>query len=185
MKEALFYTQDEHEKVLCELCPQRCHIKAANIDLKAFNNKFYKSICAGDMNTVLNNIEKLYDKCHLEITTLLVEGYNDSEEEIESLCKWLSNLSADIPLHLSRYFPSYKFDAPATSIERIKICSDIAKQYLNYVYIGNVAGVDNNTYCPKCGGLLVERNNFTSQIYLKDTNCPECGYKTTIKMNHN
>ncbi|MCT8977102.1 AmmeMemoRadiSam system radical SAM enzyme [Clostridium sp. CX1] len=165
------------EKPLDSLLP---YIKAANIDLKAFNNKFYRSICAGDMKPVLNNIERIHSKCHLELTTLLVEGYNDSEEEIRDLCKWISNLNPNIPLHLSRYFPSYKFDAPATSIEKITFCRDIAKEYLSFVYIGNVPGMDRNTYCPKCSKLLVKRDNFASQVYLEDNNCKNCGFNLNI-----
>lgn len=155
-------------------------ISAANIDLKAFNNKFYKNVCCGDMKIVMNNIEKIHDKLHLEITTLLVEGYNDSEDEIESLCKWISDLNPSIPLHLSRYFPSYKFDAPATSLKRMEICSHIAKQYLNYVYVGNVPEVDNNTYCPKCGTVVIERRGFYSELHLTNKGCPNCGYLINV-----
>lgn len=121
-------------------------------------------------------------KCHSELTTLLVEGYNDSEEEVKELCKCISNLDPNIPLHLSRYFHSYKFDAPATSVEKIKICSDIAKEYLNYIYIGNVPVIDNNSYCPECGELLVERNDFTAKVYLDDNSCRNCGYNSSIIM---
>lgn len=155
-------------------------IDAANIDLKAFNNKFYKNVCCGDIKPVMNNIEKMHDKLHLEITTLLVEGYNDSGDEIEGLCKWISNLNPDIPLHLSRYFPSYKFDAPATSLDRMEYCSNIAKQYLNYVYVGNVSNINNSTYCPKCGGIIIDRTGFSSEVILKNGTCPTCGYKINV-----
>lgn len=155
-------------------------IDAANIDLKAFNNKFYKNVCYGDIKAVMNNIEKVHGKLHLEITTLLVEGYNDSDDEIESLCKWLSDLNPDIPLHLSRYFPSYKFDAPATSIDRMENCSNIAREYLNYVYVGNVPNITNNTYCPKCGEIVIDRSAFSAKINLKEGYCLNCGYKINV-----
>lgn len=158
------------------------YIDAANIDLKAFNNKFYKDVCEGDIKVVMKNIEMMYDKCHLEITTLLIEGHNDSEDEVSSLCKWIADLNPNIPLHLSRYFPSYKFDAPATSLERIDICKDIAKQYLNYVYVGNVQNADRNTYCPKCGELLVRRTAFETEVLLKDRFCPSCKYDININL---
>lgn len=156
------------------------YIKAANIDLKAFGNKFYREVCGGDVSVVKNNIEKIHDKCHLEITTLLIEGYNDSDEEVSSLCKWISNLNPNIPLHLSRYFPTYKFDAPATSLDRMSACKDIAKEYLNYVYVGNVNNADRNTYCPECGEILVNRSGFDTEVLLNSKNCPSCGYEINI-----
>lgn len=155
-------------------------INAANIDLKAFNNKFYKDICCGDIKIVKDNIEKMHDKLHLEITTLLVEGYNDSDDEIKNLCKWISSLNPDIPLHLSRYFPSYKFDAPATSLNAMENSSNIAREYLNYVYVGNVPNITNNTHCPKCNEIVIDRSNFSTKIILKEETCPKCGYKINV-----
>lgn len=158
------------------------YVSAANIDLKAFDNKFYKDVCGGDVKIVMRNIEKMHDKCHLEITTLLIEGYNDSEDEVSKLCKWIADLNPNIPLHLSRYFPSYKFDAPATSLERMSLCRDIAKEYLNYVYVGNVQDEDRNTYCPKCGELLIKRTLFDTEVLLDDKTCPSCKYDINITL---
>lgn len=162
---------------LLELLP---YIDAMNIDLKSFSEDYYKRICDGDVSTVLRTIEEANKKCHVEVTTLLVNGLNDSREEIKEIASYLGKLNKNIPLHLSRYFPSYKMDRPPTEIDVMLEGWEIAKEYLNYVYLGNVANIDNSTYCPKCGGLLVERNSLYSKIYINDSICPECGYDIGI-----
>lgn len=164
-------------KPLVKLLP---YIDAMNIDLKSFQQDYYKEVCKGNFQSVLRTIEESSTRCHVEITTLLVNGLNDSEEEIEKIASYLGNLDRDIPLHLSRYFPTYKMDRPPTEIEVMLRGRDIAKKYLNYVYLGNIANVDNSTYCPKCGKLLVERRSFLSKIYIDNCNCPECGYNIKI-----
>jgi pyruvate formate lyase activating enzyme len=155
-------------------------INAVNIDLKAFTNKFYKEVCFGDLNTILQNIKAANSRCHVEITTLLVNGYNDSEEEVRSLAKWLSEVNPDIPLHFSRYYPTYKFDAEATPVERVISSREIAREYMHYVYVGNVVGVDNNTYCPKCGEKIVQRDNINIKVLTSSDKCPKCGYRINI-----
>jgi len=142
---------------LLQLLP---YVDAMNIDLKSFQQGYYKKVCAGDLSPVLKTIEESYKRCHVEITTLLVNGINDSMEEIEKIASYLGNLDKNIPLHLSRYFPTYKMKRPPTEIDVMLKGREIAKRYLNYVYLGNVANVDNFTYCPECGKLLVERRGF-------------------------
>lgn len=156
------------------------YVDAMNIDLKSFQQDYYKKICGGDFKAVLKTIEDSHEKCHVEITTLLVNGLNDSREEIEKIASYLGNLDKNIPLHLSRYFPTYKMDRPATEIDIMLKGRDIAEKYLNYVYLGNVANIDNSTYCPQCRKLLVERNSFTSKAYIKGNLCPECGHYIKI-----
>lgn len=158
-------------KVLKTLLP---YISAFNIDLKAFKEEFYKKVCLGEIETVLNNIKIAAVKCHVEITTLLINEYNDSEEEVEELCKWIASVSKDIPLHFSRYYPTYKFKEEATPVERVIRARKIGKKYLNYVYIGNLSGVDNNTYCPKCGELLVKREGYFTEVLIQKNQCPKC-----------
>lgn len=145
-----------------------------NIDLKAFSRNFYNRICKGNIDNVLKTIKIADESCHVEVTTLLINGYNDSIDEIRELSKWLSGINKDIPLHLTRYYPMYKFTAPSTPIERIIECREIAKEYLNYVYIGNVSGIDNNTYCPECGHLLVKRNGYNIDLSIKENKCIGC-----------
>ncbi|AZT89675.1 AmmeMemoRadiSam system radical SAM enzyme [Caldicellulosiruptor changbaiensis] len=113
-------------------------IDAANIDLKAFNDEFYKKVCRGDLESVKRFIEICSQKIHIEITTLIIPTLNDSEEEIENLAKWLSSIDDRIPLHLTRYFPRYKMTLPPTPKETLFKLREIAKKYLMYVYLGNI-----------------------------------------------
>ncbi|NLI89354.1 MAG: AmmeMemoRadiSam system radical SAM enzyme [Epulopiscium sp.] len=123
------------EGPLKELLP---YIDAMNIDLKAFNNKYYKEICGGSLDPVLNTIKMASSKCHVEITSLLVNGLNDSKEEVSKIASFIGEIDKDIPLHLSRYFPRYKMDRPATNIDIMRDRQKTAKKYLNKVYLGNV-----------------------------------------------
>ncbi|WP_039767593.1 AmmeMemoRadiSam system radical SAM enzyme [Caldicellulosiruptor sp. F32] len=113
-------------------------IDAANIDLKAFNDEFYKKVCSGDLESVKRFIEICSQKIHIEITTLIIPTLNDSEEEVENLAKWLSSIDDRIPLHLTRYFPRYKMTLPPTPKETLFKLREIAKKYLMYVYLGNI-----------------------------------------------
>jgi pyruvate formate lyase activating enzyme len=114
------------------------YISAMNIDLKAFNDEYYKKTCSGDVESVKKTIEIASPECNVEVTTLLVNGYNDSPEEVEKLCQWLASVNPEIPLHLSRYFPRYKFDAPATPVETLYTSKEIADNYLHHVFLGNI-----------------------------------------------
>lgn len=156
------------------------YIDAMNIDLKAFSNKFYRDICKGKKNPVLETIMTVEKYCHVEITTLLIEGLNTKEEEIMELSKWIASINEDIPLHLSRYYPMYKMSLPPTSIEKIIRLSNIARKYLNYVYVGNIYGKDNNTYCPNCKALIVSRGFNTKTVNLNNKTCNNCGKEIKI-----
>lgn len=156
------------------------YVDAMNIDLKAFNNKYYKDICGGSVTPVMDTIKIASKECHVEVTTLLVNGENDSAEEIEGIASFIASLNKDIPLHLSRYFPNYKMENPATEIEVMRRDRDIAKEHLNYVYLGNVAGTDNSTYCPKCSYKLIDRAGYQVHVNTRDAICPKCGYKINI-----
>ncbi len=122
---------------LMELLPL---VKAMNIDLKAYNTEFYKKVCGGNLEDVKKVIEAANRKCHVEVTTLLVNGHNDSIEEIEDLSRWLSSINKNMPIHLSRYYPSYQFNAPATPVATVLNCVEVSRKYLNYVYPGNLSG---------------------------------------------
>ncbi|WP_432667271.1 AmmeMemoRadiSam system radical SAM enzyme [Wukongibacter baidiensis] len=150
-------------------------IDAMNIDLKAFSNGFYNDICKGVQSPVLETIQAAKEYCHVEITTLLIEGLNTDREEITELCKWIASIDKNIPLHLSRYYPRYKMKIAPTGVETIINLHQIAKKYLNYVYIGNINGIDNNTYCPSCNALIVSRDFEVNIENLKDRACGNCG----------
>lgn len=114
---------------------------AFNIDLKSFSDLFYRKICGGELGPVLDSIKIIHGKAHLEITTLVVENENDDLNELESLFQWIGSIDAGIVLHLSRYFPSYKMNNPATNVETLIKAKELAGKYLKNVYIGNVPGI--------------------------------------------
>ena len=117
-----------------ELLP---YIDAANIDLKGFTPEWYRRL-GGDLETVKRSIVLAAERCHVEVTTLLVPGENDSEEEVRSLARWLASVDRNIPLHLSRFFPRYRMtDKPPTPVERVYHLADAAREYLSFVYTGN------------------------------------------------
>lgn len=124
-----------NEKPLKKLLP---FIDAMNIDLKGFSDRFYKMV-GGDLPTVKRTIELAATKCHVEITTLIIPGENDSEEEMRALSNWLSQINPEIPLHISRFFPRHKMKhLNATPINVIYQLAEIAREKLTYVYEGNV-----------------------------------------------
>lgn len=162
---------------LLQLLP---YIDAMNIDLKSFTNNFYRDICKGKKKAVLETIITAKEYCHVEITTLLIEGLNTKQEEIIELSKWIASIDKNIPLHLSRYYPQYKMKIPPTSVQTIIDIYEKARKYLNYVYIGNIAGLDNNTYCPGCKKLIVERGYRCNIENLNNKICNNCGTKIAI-----
>ena len=112
-------------------------IDAANIDLKGFTPAWYRRL-GGDLETVKRSIALAAERCHMEVTTLLIPGENDSEEEIRELARWLASISSEIPLHLSRFFPRYRMlDRPPTPVEQVSCLAETARRYLSYVYTGN------------------------------------------------
>jgi len=114
------------------------HIDAMNIDLKSFTESFYHKI-GGRLETVKQTIALSAPRCHVEVTTLIIPGENDSEEELRALSQWLASVSPDIPLHLSRFFPLYKMtDKEATPKKTIERLAEVARNELRFVYIGNV-----------------------------------------------
>lgn len=122
------------EEPLRELLP---FIDAFNIDLKGFTEEYYHKL-RGDLETVKNSIEIASRKAHVEVTTLIVPGENDSEEEIEELSAWLAKLNPEIPLHISRFFPRWRMEGKdATPVKTVYKLAEIARRRLKYVYEGN------------------------------------------------
>lgn len=122
-------------KPLQELLP---FIDAVNLDIKAFTEGFYNDVCQGKLAPVLTSAKLFAEACHLEVTTLLIPGFNDKPEEIRSLARWLAGINPNIPLHLSRYFPNYKFDVPPTPRQTMERAAKVAGEYLYNVYLGNI-----------------------------------------------
>lgn len=130
-------------EVLQELVP---YIDAMNIDLKGFTDRYYRDILGGDRKMVMEFISEAVRHCHVELTTLIIPGENDSIEEIKELSKWISELTdidgnsigQDIPLHISRFFPRFHMtDRAATDVGLVYELADVARQNLKYVYTGN------------------------------------------------
>jgi pyruvate formate lyase activating enzyme len=150
------------------------HIDALNIDVKAFNDKFYREICAGRLAEVKRTVEQAAASAHVEVTCLVVPGLNDDAAELEALAAWLAGVGKDIPLHFSRYFPNYKLDAPPTPVATLERAYETARRHLRYVYVGNVGTLGVNTHCPACGLMVIDRLRRQSNL-TAEKKCPRCG----------
>ncbi len=169
------YIEEEPLKLLLQ------SIHAMNIDLKGWNDEFYLKEIGGKKEVVMNTIETAYKSgIHVEVTTLIIPGKNDDIEELEEEFKWLSSIDKNIPLHLSRYFPSYKYTIPPTPVEKLKEIYKVAKKYLNFVYIGNLWEEEyETTVCPKCGNVVIRRRGYevdTSGM-TEEGECAKCGFQ--------
>jgi pyruvate formate lyase activating enzyme len=157
-------------------------IQGFNIDLKSINDDFYKDICKARIDPVLDNLKKIYkSKTHLEITNLLIDGLNNDKEVISYLIDFIINeLSKNVPIHFSRFFPHYKMkNIPPTSIESMQIAQKIAEEKgMEYVYLGNITN-NQNSYCPNCGKTLFIRDNYKIENLnkIKNNKCIICNYK--------
>ncbi len=115
------------------------YVGAMNIDLKAFDDKFYTKICGGRLNKVLEVIKRSCRSCHVELTTLIIPGLNDSPDQMKKEAEWIrDNAGPETPLHISRYFPCYKMKIPPTPVKTMERARQIALKSLKYVYLGNV-----------------------------------------------
>jgi pyruvate formate lyase activating enzyme len=154
---------------------------AVKIDLKAFTEKYYRDVVTGQLKPVLETLVTLRKMGKwTEIVYLVLPTLNDNDAEFRGLAKWIkANLGPDVPLHFTQFHPEYLLKnlpiTPVPTLERAKAIADA--EGLHYVYIGNVPGHPaQNTYCPQCHKLLVERAGFTANRVLirKDGNCPYC-----------
>ena len=154
-------------------------LHGANVDLKSFDDKFYKEQCGAKLGPVLKTLETMKKMgVWLEVTTLLIPGLNDSEEELKQLAKFLVDLDCDIPWHISRFHPTYRLTTvPPTPPESIRRANEIGYEAgLKYVYAGNVPGdKGEKTYCHGCGELLIDRFGFNvKKNRLAAGRCPAC-----------
>jgi|LSQX01.3.fsa_nt_gb pyruvate formate lyase activating enzyme len=165
-----------NKEPLKELLP---FIQGMNIDVKAFKDSFYKRYCRGKgIKQVLKTVEQALFACHVELTYLIVTSLNDSPEEIGNFIDWVAGLDKEIPVHFSRYFPSYRMDLSPTPLETMYAAWERACEKLSYVYLGNIADDErSSTYCPDCGGLLIRRNGYRlKNLGLKGKSCNKCGH---------
>ncbi|NIQ00278.1 MAG: AmmeMemoRadiSam system radical SAM enzyme, partial [Nitrospinaceae bacterium] len=159
------------------------------IDLKSFSARNYRRL-GGNLDEVLETIRRVYELGFwTEIVTLVIPGYNDSDEELTQMAEYLASISKDIPWHVTAFHPDYKMtDRGATPVKTLLRARRIGKEAgLNFVYSGNRPGqVENteNTCCPKCEELLIERTGFQVLAYhLKDGACPKCGQSVPGRWN--
>jgi pyruvate formate lyase activating enzyme len=163
------------EETLALILP---YLDAANIDLKFFSEENYNKICGAKLAPVLENLKRLVaNNVHLEVTTLIIPKLNDSKKELSGIAKFIvSELGENTPWHVSSFYPQYKLsDLPPTSIEMVKKAYEIGRAAgLSCVYAGNIL---ENSYCPLCRAILVERHGYIIHSKLIDKNCPSCGAK--------
>jgi len=160
------------------------HMDAANVDLKAFTERFYHKITGGHLAPVLDTLKYLKHETHVwfEITTLLIPGENDSEQEIEEMTQWiLTELGPDVPLHFTAFHPDWKMmDKPQTPASTLTRARDIAvKNGIHYAYTGNVHdSAGGSTYCTQCGERLMGRDWYvlTGWQLTDDGHCKTCGH---------
>jgi pyruvate formate lyase activating enzyme len=156
------------------------YLDAANVDLKAFNDRFYQTYCKARLDPVKENIKRMKDMgIFVEITTLLIPGLNDDEDEICAMADYIANeLGRQTPWHISRFHPSYRMKdkglTPFSSLEKAYAAGKAAGLF--HVYIGNVPGEGfENTYCHSCNELLVKRYAFQIENYMQEGGkCPRC-----------
>ncbi|WP_051216372.1 AmmeMemoRadiSam system radical SAM enzyme [Ferrimonas futtsuensis] len=160
------------------------HMDAANVDLKGFTERFYRKLCHGQLQPVLDTLIYLKQETQvwLELTNLLIPDENDSPKEIEAMCLWIAdNLGPDVPIHFSAFHPDFHMlEKPATPKATLIQARRIAQEVgLNYVYTGNVHDqAGDTTWCPHCGKLLIGRNWYLlEQWNLHRGACPDCHQK--------
>ena len=165
-------------------------VDAMNIDIKSIRPDFYKRMCKATLEPVLRTCETVKKNCHLEITNLIIPGENDTEEDFRKLVDFIVlHLGKETPLHFSRYFPRNKATYPPTEETTLFRAWEIARERLEYVYVGNIdAGDKSNTYCPSCKEILIRRSGYSTKISegvkaaagKKTAACPACGFETNI-----
>ena len=161
------------------------HMDAVNMDLKSFRERFYRSLTGGHIKPVLKSLEYVAHETRawLEITTLVIPGYNDSRQEIRELASWIvGHLGSEVPLHLTAFSPSGEMtQVPRTPVQTLFEARQVAQdEGLDYVYTGNILSPEtSHSYCPHCGALVIERNYYQTQIHALDKkgHCQKCGYK--------
>lgn len=157
------------------------YLDAANVDLKSFDDQFYKKYCKARLDPVKQSVEKMIDAGVLvELTTLLIPGLNDGESELTAMAGYIADtLGNKTPWHISRFHPCHRMtDRPPTPVFSLEAAYNIGKAAgLKYVYIGNVPGSEyENTHCHFCGECLIKRFGYQTQVYFKDDGkCPTCG----------
>jgi pyruvate formate lyase activating enzyme len=158
------------------------HIDAANVDLKAFTEKFYREVCGGHLQPVLDTLVYLKEKTSVwvEITNLVIPGFNDSEEETRDMCRWIvGSLGPEVPVHFTAFHPDWKMrDVPPTPASALYRAREIAlAEGIRYAYTGNIPHEEGSTtFCHGCGAVLIGRDGYdVTQWNLEHGRCAACG----------
>lgn len=177
LKNVLVINGFVNEKPLMDLL---LYADAISVDIKSFNDDFYRQVCGGNLDTVLKTVELIVKNGpHLEVSMLLIPELNNAEEEIESLVDWLYSLNPHIPLHFLHYSPAYELGREATSSIALMKAKDIAQKKMNFVYLDEDGF--NLTHCPFCGEPLIKRQGKHVKILDMDKDrCKKCGNKINI-----
>ncbi|MEW6719569.1 MAG: AmmeMemoRadiSam system radical SAM enzyme [Thermodesulfobacteriota bacterium] len=157
-----------------ELLP---HVDAMNIDLKSMDAAFYREVCGGELSAVLDTVRTASKRTHVELTTLLYTGRNDSEAQLRAVIDFVAATDPEIPLHFSRYFPQHRATAPPTPAARLEWAWRTAREKLPYVYVGNLRlpGAE-DTVCPSCRSTVVRRTGYSADTPgLSGDRCVSCG----------
>lgn len=169
-----------NERPLRELCE---HVSAMNIDIKGFTDDFYVKVCGGHLENVLSTAKIAFSLgVHIELTYLLIPGYNDSEKEIREFVNWIKDdLSVDVPVHFTRFHPdnvmnNVPWTSPESMIGAMEMAYDMG---LNNVYVGNIISEDgSDTYCPECGAVVIARTGYlVDLVALQGIKCKGCGHR--------
>jgi len=166
------YTGEEAAKKIMPI------LDANNIDLKG-DDQFYRKVCKARLEPVQRNIKLFWDSgVWVEVTTLIIPGYNDSEEQLRDIARFLASVSEDLPWHVSAFYPMHKMkDVPRAGVELLRRGLGIGREAgLKYVYAGNIPGESEDTRCPVCGEVQIERLGYRiMRNSIIDGHCPKCG----------
>ena len=162
------------------------YLTALNIDVKSFTEEFYRKVTGGSLKPVMRTVELAHKLGkHIELTYLIIPGLNDGTEEIRKFAEWVYSIASDVPVHLSRFYPTYKLTGiEATPLKTIHRAYKIARAVgLEYVYLGNTWEPEyESTYCPRCGNLLIERVYYKTNVagITADAKCKKCGKRINV-----
>jgi pyruvate formate lyase activating enzyme len=163
---------------LAEMCQV---LDAIKIDLKGFDESFYKNVCSAELNPVLRSIKQVAKSgIHLEIVNLVVPALNDSDKMLQGLVDWvMGELGPDVPIHFTAFHPDYQLqNLPPTPVATLERARNLAlSKGIHYPFVGNVPGhPGDNTYCPSCGKILIRRQGFfVAEMNIKNGKCKFCG----------
>lgn len=157
-------------------------LDAINIDIKSFRDDFYREVCSARLRPVLETVKLMHDLgVWVEVTTLLIPGMNDSDQELNDIAQFIAGVNPSIPWHVTAFYPTYKMtDRPHTSVSSLRRARDIGLEAgLNFVYEGNVPGEGGeNSFCPQCYSELINRYGFSVRVnQLQDGYCHQCNEK--------